>query len=86
MSEAYDGNLASSAFDYSNVTAEGQVNNVLTTYEANSTTPSVWTGYVISNFPIFEKDILVTSSAVFSGLVKRPFFDEEVASVGASPS
>lgn len=76
--------MASSFFDYNNVTADGMVNNVLTTYTANSSTPDVWTGYVVSAFPIFERDFLANSSAVFGGLVERPFFDEQIASVSSN--
>ncbi|KAF2161499.1 hypothetical protein M409DRAFT_28227 [Zasmidium cellare ATCC 36951] len=78
--EAFEGNLASSAFDFSNKTSNGQVSNVMITYEANSTRPSVWTGYVDPGFPIFQPRILLDSQAVFSGLVQRPFFNDKVAS------
>lgn len=81
VDEAFEEGLTSSFFDYSNQTADGLVNNILTTYKANSTEPSVWSGYVLSNFPIFEPQILPHSSAVFKGLVTRPFFDDKVASV-----
>lgn len=79
--EAFDGNLASSFFNYANVTEEGLVDNTLTTYSSNSTTPDVWRGYVNSNFPIFEESILVTAGAVFGGLVQRQFVEGRVAAV-----
>ncbi|OBS26132.1 hypothetical protein FPOA_00075 [Fusarium poae] len=56
-----------------------QGDNTLTTYNHQNTTPSVWRGYVNSNFPIFSKSILVDSGAVFEGLVKRDFNPSSVA-------
>jgi hypothetical protein len=79
--EAYDGALASSVFDYSNTTKDGLVQNIFTSYEVNSTQPTVWTGYVNSNFPLFAEDFLISGEAVFSGLVKRTFLEKHVASV-----
>ncbi|KAJ4164438.1 hypothetical protein LMH87_006114 [Akanthomyces muscarius] len=73
------GRLASSYFNYANVTKEGLVDNTLTTYSGNSTKPDVFRGYVDSNFPIFEKDLLVKSGAVFGGLVQRQFAENNVA-------
>ncbi len=75
------GRLASSYFNYANVTKEGLVDNTLTTYSGNSTKPDVFRGYVDSNFPIFEKDLLVKSGAVFGGLVQRQFVENNVAAV-----
>ncbi|KAH7184589.1 uncharacterized protein B0J16DRAFT_397943 [Fusarium flagelliforme] len=77
--EAYEGEMASSFFDYSNVTKSGLVDNTLTTYDHKSTKPNVWRGYVNSNFPIFDKKILVDSGAVFEGLVNRNFNPSPVA-------
>ncbi|KAH8903622.1 hypothetical protein BR93DRAFT_918372 [Coniochaeta sp. PMI_546] len=79
VDEAYDGNLASSFFNYANVSEQGLVDNTLTTYNSNSTTPDVWRGYVNSNFPIFQQDILVKAGAVFGGLVHRQFVEGLVA-------
>lgn len=81
VDEAFEGQLASSYFDYSNVTETGLVDNTLTTYDHKSTTPSVWRGYVNSNFPIFQKDILVEAGAVYTGLVTRDFIPTPVAAV-----
>lgn len=81
VDEAYDGHLASSYFDFSNVTKEGLVDNTLTMYDHESTTPTVWRGYVNSNYPIFQEDILVEAGAVFEGLVKRDFIPSPVAAV-----
>ena len=79
--EAYEGEMASSFFDYSNVTEAGLVDNTLTTYDHKSIKPTVWRGYVNSNFPIFDKKILVDSGAVFEGLVNRNFNPSPVAAV-----
>ncbi|KAJ4026251.1 hypothetical protein NW752_001190 [Fusarium irregulare] len=77
--EAYEGEMASSFFDYSNITEAGLVDNTLTTYDHKSIKPTVWRGYVNSNFPIFDKKILVDSEAVFEGLVNRNFNPSPVA-------
>lgn len=84
--QAVDGQVSTSIFNYANVTEEGFVDNTLTTYSGNSTKPDVWRGYVNSNFPLFAADILVTSGAVFGGLVQRPFVHGLVASVRTRPS
>ncbi|UPK95114.1 hypothetical protein LCI18_006049 [Fusarium solani-melongenae] len=77
--EAFDGKLASSLFNYANGTKSGLVDNTLTTYTPGSNKPEVWRGYVNSNFPIFQKDILVKGGAVFEGLVQRKFIQAPVA-------
>ncbi|KAJ4302881.1 hypothetical protein N0V90_001772 [Kalmusia sp. IMI 367209] len=64
--------LESSNFDYANVTDEGLVDNIVTTYSDDSeNTTNVWRDYVNSNFPIFDKTILADSGAVYAGLVER---------------
>ncbi|KAM5349013.1 hypothetical protein ACJ41O_008836 [Fusarium nematophilum] len=77
--QAYDGIMASSFFNYANVTKEGLVDNTLTAYNGQSTTPEVWRGYVSSNFPLFSTSLLVDAGAVFGGLVKRNFINTPVA-------
>lgn len=79
--EAYDGALATSIFDYSKINKEGLVLNNLTSYEVNSTEPTVWIGYVMSNYPLFTEDFLIRGDAVFGGLVKRNLLAKHVASV-----
>lgn len=79
----YEGNLASSVFNYANVTEEGLVDNTVTTYSDNSTDPEIWRDFVQPNFPIFPEDILVESEAVFGGLVERKFLRGQVASVSS---
>ncbi|CAI7585547.1 unnamed protein product [Penicillium bialowiezense] len=79
VDEAYDGSLASSFFNYANATKEGLVDNTLTTFDHKSSKPTVWRGFVNSNFPLFPKDILVTNEATFGGLIRRQFSDGLVA-------
>ncbi|EAW13447.1 uncharacterized protein ACLA_054940 [Aspergillus clavatus NRRL 1] len=81
--EAYDGGLATSLFNYANVTDTGLVENTLTAFD-NASKPDVWRGYVNSNYPLFEADFLVQNEAVFGGLVRREFVEGDVAS-GAIP-
>ncbi|KAF4457920.1 hypothetical protein F53441_273 [Fusarium austroafricanum] len=77
--EVFDGVLASSTFDYSNVTKSGLVDNTLTTYDPKKSRPSVWRGYVNSNYPILSKNTLIESGAVFEGFVQRDFIPTPVA-------
>lgn len=84
VDEAYDGILATSVFNYANTTTDGLVDNTITTFSGNYTSPNVWTGYVISNYPLFTGDFLINEGAVFGGLVKRNFVQGQVASVSTS--
>ncbi|KGO75675.1 hypothetical protein PITC_030270 [Penicillium italicum] len=77
--EAFDGSLASSFFNYANSTEDGLVDNTLTTFSHDSNEPTVWRGFVNSNFPLFPEDILIKNGAVFAGLVRRQFNDGLVA-------
>ncbi|VUC25573.1 unnamed protein product [Clonostachys rosea] len=79
VDQANDDGFGTSLFNYANVTEDGLVDNILTMYITNSTTPDIWQGYVNSNFPIFQEEILVQAGAVFSGLVKRTFWADQVA-------
>ncbi|OQE14224.1 hypothetical protein PENSTE_c037G10419 [Penicillium steckii] len=79
VDEVYDGNLASSFFDYTNTTKEGLVDNVLTTFDAKSKESTIWRDYVNSNFPLFSENLLVEYGAVFGGLVERQFNEGFVA-------
>ncbi|KAF4995732.1 hypothetical protein FGRMN_4939 [Fusarium graminum] len=76
---ATDGEMISSYFNYANVTKEGLVDNTLTTYDHNGSQPNIWRDYVNSNFPAFNKNILVEAGATFEGLVKRDFVPSAVA-------
>lgn len=82
--EAFNGVLASSTFDYSNVTKSGLVDNTLTTYDPKKSKPSIWRGYVNSNYPILNKTVLIDNGAVFEGFVKRDFTPNPVAAVSFS--
>ncbi|KAL2203557.1 hypothetical protein CC79DRAFT_1371609 [Sarocladium strictum] len=73
VEQGNDDGISSSVFDYKNVTKDGLVDNTLTTYAPGKTTPQIWRGYVNSNFPIFQKDLLVEAGAVLTGLVDRDF-------------
>jgi hypothetical protein len=65
-------NTASSLFDYSNISSEGLVSNILYTFSPSiASPPTIFEGYVNPNFPLFTVDILSSNSAVFTGLVKR---------------
>lgn len=81
VDEAYDGSLAASIFDYKNVTQDGRVQNTLYSYTDSLTTPDVWNGYVVSDFPLFKTDMLVEKGAVFGGLVERDLLKGKVAAV-----
>ncbi|EAU29432.1 predicted protein [Aspergillus terreus NIH2624] len=62
------------------MTKDGLVLNTLTSYGTNDSQPTVWTGYVLSNYPLFTEDILTRGGAVFGGLVKRYLLEGYVAS------
>ncbi|KAJ5975089.1 hypothetical protein N7481_008796 [Penicillium waksmanii] len=76
--EAYNGTLASSVFNYANSTKDGLVDNTLTSYD-ESGKPTMWRGFVNSNFPLFPESFLIDNDAVFGGLVDRQFNDGPVA-------
>ncbi|EPS25087.1 hypothetical protein PDE_00018 [Penicillium oxalicum 114-2] len=78
--EAYEGGLATSVFDYANTTQEGLVMNTVTSRKAGSTESQMWSGYVLSNYPLFASDFLIQGEAVFGGLVKRNLRQSHVAS------
>ncbi len=80
--EAYEGAVAISDFNYANVSKDGLVDNTLTSVASNFSNPEVWRGYVNSNYPLFSESFLIDASAVFSGLVRRDYNPDLVASVG----
>ncbi|KAL2785627.1 hypothetical protein BJX66DRAFT_53578 [Aspergillus keveii] len=81
VDEAYKGDLATSIFDYTNTTADGLVDNTLTSFgKYPAQQPTVWRGYVQSNYPLFTEDILTAGDAVFGGLVRRTHVEGLVAS------
>ncbi len=72
VDESYDMNIASSIFDYTNISADGLVSNILYTFTPTiASPPSIFSDYVNPAFPIFTQDILVNNSAVFTGLTHR---------------
>jgi hypothetical protein len=76
--------LQSSVFNYANVTDQGLVDNVVTTYPDDAAgPPTVWRDFVNSNYPIFEATVLQKSGAVFAGLVERRIVEGSVAAVRA---
>jgi hypothetical protein len=81
VDETFEQGLASSTFDFKNVTQDGLVDNTLTSVFKDFTHPSVWRGYVNTNYPLISADFLVKGNAVFEGLVERMFLDDKVASV-----
>ncbi|KAL3490351.1 hypothetical protein BJX62DRAFT_252015 [Aspergillus germanicus] len=81
VDEAYKGDLANSIFDYANTTADGLVDNTLTSFgNYPAQQPTVWRGYVQSNYPLFTEDILIAGNAVFGGLVRKTHMEGLVAS------
>ena len=65
---AFAPSLASSLFDYANISADGGVNNVQWTLSPNvAAKPTVFEGYVQPGFPLFAPDLLVSSGAVYAG-------------------
>ena len=77
IDEAYDLTLASSLFDYHNVSAKG-VNNVMWYLNPSIvSTPQFFEGYVSNpSFPLFRNDLLVASQAVYAGVTEDPDFGE----------
>lgn len=55
----------------------------MTTFDHKSNEPTIWRGFVNSNFPLLPEDILVKSGAVFGGLVRRQFNEDLVAAVSS---
>lgn len=77
VDEAYDSTLASSLFDFDNVTTAG-VNNVMWYLTPSiASTPQFYVGYVpMSSFPLFTADLLVANNAVYAGTTDDPDFGE----------
>lgn len=81
VDETFEDGLASSLFDFSNVTKDGLVDNTLTSVFKDFAHPDVWRGYVNTNYPLIAADFLAKNGAVFAGLVDRQFLEGKVASV-----
>ena len=74
-------NIASSLFDYNNVSSYGLVSNIVYSLTPSVLSkPTIFNDFVNPSFPLFTKDILQTNNGVFSGLVDRPM-SGQVASV-----
>ena len=76
VDEAYDSALGSSLFDYTNITQEGVANRQWLLDPAITSPPSLFQGYVTPAFPLIARDLLVTSGAVFGGVVNDPYVGE----------
>ncbi|OAA43777.1 hypothetical protein NOR_04352 [Metarhizium rileyi] len=78
--EVFEDGLATSVFNFANVTSDGLVDNTLTSVFRDFAHPDVWRGYVRTNYPLIRADFLISSEAVFSGLVERALIPGKVAS------
>jgi hypothetical protein len=77
-------NIASSIFDYTNISANGLVSNILYSFTPSiASPPNIFSDYVNPNFPLFTTDILGTNGAVFTGLTHSAK-NGQVASVRTS--
>ncbi|KAB8069454.1 hypothetical protein BDV29DRAFT_50558 [Aspergillus leporis] len=80
VDQAHEGTLASSLFNYGNVSENGLVDNTMVSFTEDFNKPGVFHGYVHQNFPLWTTDVLVQNKAVFGGLVERDFVSGKVAS------
>ncbi|KAF8849594.1 hypothetical protein BDZ45DRAFT_772282 [Acephala macrosclerotiorum] len=72
VDQSYDMNIGSSIFDYTNISLNGLVSNIMYLFTPSiASPPSILSDYVNSNFPLFTQDILQTRGAVFAGLTRR---------------
>jgi hypothetical protein len=70
VDQAYSFSLSSSLFDYTNLSSDGLVSNMVYTLTPNvAAQPCIWIGYVVSAFPLWRNETLVESNAVFGGVV-----------------
>ncbi|OAQ72894.1 hypothetical protein VFPPC_12883 [Pochonia chlamydosporia 170] len=80
VDETFEDGLASSTFDFANITNDGLVDNKLTSVFKDFGHPDVFRGYVNTNYPLIAADFLVKGNAVFAGLVERQLLSGQVAS------
>ncbi|KID98644.1 hypothetical protein MAJ_05300, partial [Metarhizium majus ARSEF 297] len=80
VDETFEDGLATSVFNFANVTEDRRVDNTLTSVFKDFAHPQVWRGYVNTNYPLIGADFLAKAGAVFSGLVERDFIAGRVAS------
>jgi hypothetical protein len=79
-------NIGTSIFDYTNISADGLVSNILYTFSPSlASSPNIFSEYVNPGFPLFTQDILQVNGAVFTGLVESPK-NGQVASVSTTLS
>ncbi|CZR50252.1 uncharacterized protein PAC_00124 [Phialocephala subalpina] len=72
VDQSYDMNIGSSIFDYTNISSNGLVSNIMYLFTPSiASPPSIFSDYVNSNFPLFTQDMLQTNGAVFTGLTHR---------------
>jgi hypothetical protein len=83
VDEAFGGTIASSIFNYANISVNGEIENILTsTTSSDLIDLTTFRGYVTPNFPLWPEDILQQNGgAVFTGMVDRELIPEKVASV-----
>ncbi|KAF5015766.1 hypothetical protein F66182_12780 [Fusarium sp. NRRL 66182] len=81
--EAYAGNLATSTFNYANISQDGLVDNTVIYFPVggNDTSPEMFRDYVNPGFPLIKDDFLVSNGAAFGGLVSRELLPGKVAAV-----
>ncbi|KEF63760.1 uncharacterized protein A1O9_01738, partial [Exophiala aquamarina CBS 119918] len=74
VDEAYEGEFASSLFDYTDVTPDGQVLNKLRLVGPSvGSSPTCFVDHVENaGFPLITADILKTNNAAFGGIVNDP--------------
>lgn len=79
IDEAYNLTLASSLFDYNNVSASG-IDNVLWYLTPSiASAPQFYQGYEpMPSFPLFSPDLLVANNGVYAGVTTDPDFGEVV--------
>ncbi|RAO64675.1 uncharacterized protein BHQ10_000687 [Talaromyces amestolkiae] len=79
--EAYAGNLATSTFNYANISQDGLVDNavIYIPIDGDDTNREMFRDYVNPGFPLIKDDFLVSNGAAFGGLVSRELLPGKVA-------
>ena len=88
MDEAYEGEFASSLFDYTDVTTDGRVMNKLRLVGPSvGSSPTCFVDHVENaGFPLVTADILKSNSALFGGVVDDPIVGyTQTVSIWISP-
>lgn len=72
VDEAYDTTIASSLFNYNNISSDGLVSNIMYSFSPSiASKPTFFSDFVNPNFPLFAEDMLVSNEAVYTGLIER---------------